>query len=488
MSAPTINDHCRIVLGAISHSRVDLLHKALLHLTPDHFVEPTLRNIYVMLQRYADHTGHVFTRASLADMLRNQDAGRVTLYQETYDSLLALTPTDSEFAWSLHMIRDLAAERATSEAITIGTEIATKGWKDEKSRLEYKGHEEARRWVQQQFALIDKELSMQESPEGDIRGEGRELLVEYADRKAVQLNGGRRGVMFGIPGIDLLTGGLQPGELWTVAGYSGEGKTTLCCGQLAWDAAVAQGLNVYIATTETIRVQVRRKLLCRHSRLPMFGLPDGINSHDLKNGTLPPEHEAKLQDVVSDFTRNPAYGKLHVAQVARGTTISQLEARLRRVTTEWMPDLVVVDYFALFRPETKRQSTREELGDIYKEAKMVATSFNDGKGVPLVSPWQTNRSSRDEAARNLHYTLKALAETAESVNSSDGILTVLAPDGQEDRRRMQLKAQLLKNRDGETANDIDLQCDYATSYITEQRRGESMDILDADMSEAFTGM
>lgn len=42
-------------------------------------------------------------------------------------------------------------------------------------------------------------------------------------------------------------------------------------------------------------------------------------------------------------------------------------------------------------------------------------------------------------------------------------------------------------RPRETANDIDLQCDYATSYITEQRRGESMDILDADMSEAFAG-
>lgn len=458
------------MLAGIVPNRADLLNRSLIHLSHEHFLDPTLRNLYVMLTRYMDATGGVCTREALGDLLRNVDAGRRALYLETYDGLAAQEIIEHEFLWSLMQIRELTAERSTNEAIATGLEIATRGWKDPDTKRDLSGHLDARRWVTRVFAEIDRDLAMQESPEGDIRTERTEMLSDYADRKKAFLSGKGRGVMFGIPAIDRHTGGLQPGELWTVAGYSGEGKTTLCCGQLAWSAAVEQGLDVVIFTTETIRVQVRRKLVCRHSRQPMFELGDGINSNDLKNGTMSEPQEARFMDVVDDLTRNPMYGKLYVAQVPRNATISTIEARLRRIT-EWRPQLVIVDYFALFRPEYKRQSVREEMGDIFKEAKSVATSYDDGKGVPVVSPWQINRASRDEAAKNRHYTTKALSETAESVNSSDGIVSLLAEDGQLDRRRMEILLQILKNRDGETASDIQLVCDYATSWVAEKNAG-----------------
>lgn len=460
-----------------------MLNKSLIHLSPEHFVEPTLRNTYVMLTRYADATGGVCTRAALGDLLRSQDAGRQALYLEMYDSLAATDATDAEFLWSLLQIRELTAERQTRAAIATGLEIDRDGWKDPRTKQDLRGHLDARRYLTQAFAEIDRDLSMQEAPEGDIREERNEMLSDYADRKKIFLSGKGRGVLFGLTGIDSRTGGLQNGELWTVAGYSGEGKTTLCCGQLAWSAAVEQGLDVVIFTTETIRVQVRRKLICRHSRLPMFELPDGINSNDLKNGTMTPEQEAKLQDVVDDLTRNPMYAKLHVAQVPRNATLSTIDARLRRIV-DWRPKLVVVDYFALFRPEYKRQTVREELGDIFKEAKGIATSFDDGDGVPVVSPWQVSRSARDEAGRTHHYTTKALSETAEAVNSSDGIISLLAEDGQADRRRIEIKGQILKNRDGETASDINLICDYATSYFTEKQVGGNAAYLDAEFASS----
>lgn len=477
---PTLTDHSRSVLAAIVPSRADLLNKSLIHLSPEHFVDPTLRNMYVMLTRYADATGGIVTRGALMDLLRRADAGAQLLYGELYDALAAQTVRDDEFLWSLGMIRELTADQQTRDAITNGLEISLRGWKDPRSKEDLSGHLDARRYLTQMFAEIDRDLSMQESPEGDIRTERNEMLADYAERKKVFLSGRGRGVMFGIPGIDSRTGGLQNGELWTVAGYSGEGKTTLCCGQLAWSAAVEQGLDVVIFTTETIREQVRRKLTCRHSRLPMFEMAQGINSNDLKNGTLDPEQESKLQMVVDDLTRNPMYGKLHIAQVPRNATISTIEARLRRIV-DWRPKLVVVDYFALFRPEYKRQTVREELGDIFKEAKTVAVGYDDGSGVPIVSPWQVNRSARDEAARNHHYTTKALSETSESVNSSDGIISLLVEDGQLNRRAIDMKAQILKNRDGETAPDINLIADYATSWIQEKAEAAAVNYLSSEL-------
>jgi hypothetical protein len=49
------------------------------------------------------------------------------------------------------------------------------------------------------------------------------------------------------------------------------------------------------------------------------------------------------------------------------------------------------------------------------------------------------------------------------------IVTYLAPDGPRERYA-ELKAQILKNRDGETAAGLVVNVDYATSCFTTQRR------------------
>jgi replicative DNA helicase len=261
-----------------------------------------------------------------------------------------------------------------------------------------------------------------------------------------------------------------------VAGYSGDGKTSFCV-NWAWQAAVQQGLNVYFATTETLRPQVRRKLISRHSVTPHFELPEGINSAELKAGSLPDHLEAKLQDVVADLTRNPAYGKLYLAQVPRGATVQTLESRLLRVLHQWRPDFVIVDYLALFQTDRKRQSQREELGDLIKEAKQVATTFADGTGVPVVTPWQVNRTSRDEAERVGYYTSKALSDTAEATNSADIIPSFLAPLEAEGRSK-EIKGQLMKNRDGETVSGVPIMVDYATCTFTEKQASTMSAYLD----------
>lgn len=475
----TASEHCRTLLAAIIPDRRDLLDRALRHLTRDHFPDRTLADIFEMLQRYSEVTGAIMTSGALADLLAEHraDAGKAALYQETYDLLTDTQADEAAFRWSLERIRELAAERATGEALTGAMEILTRGAQSERGEL-LRGHADARHHVLARFAEIDRDLSMQEAPEGDVGAESDDILAEYADREAARASGRTLGVEFGIPALDAKTGGLTNGDLCLVVAYTSEGKTHLGV-QLAWHASVMQGLNVVFLTTETIRSTVRRRMIARHSAMEHFDIEGGgLNSRDLKNTTLTDAHKAKFVQVVTDFSRNPAYGKRWISQVPRSATIGYIESKLIRLQRMFHIDLVIVDALYLLRPEKRRNTDREELSSILKESKQLATTFNDGLGVPLVSPWQVSRTARQEAERTGAYNSQALSETAEASNSADIIISLLAPLDNE-ARLANLKMQVMKNRDGEKANSIEVAIDYATSrfHAQLQRSTGTMDGL-----------
>lgn len=465
----TASEHAQVVLSAIIPARRDLLEKALRQLSPAHFPERVQANLFTMLQRYSDYTsGSVMPLKYLDDNLRDRaEPGQLQLYLETYRLFESTHSDDSEFAWSVQQLRELAAEKATGEAITEAMEILRTGKQLGPETL--RGHQDARTRILESFQEIDRELTIQDAPEGDMREEATDMMADYAERKVARERGTSTGILFGIEELDRKIGGMQPGELVLAAAYSADGKTTLCV-QAAWSAAVEQGKNVAFLTTETIRPQVRRKLIARHSRLPQFELPEGLNTRDLKSGTLSEEHEGKLQSVITDLTKNPAYGRLYIAQVPRSATMASIEQRLHRIQRKFNIDIVFMDYLALLRSDRNRVTTREELASLIKDAKLLAVNFDNGRGVPFVSPWQVSRAARESAENLGMYTSASLSETAEATNSADVIVSLLAPTDNTDRRT-DITMQVLKNRDGETANGIMVEVDYATSWFRSKGLG-----------------
>jgi replicative DNA helicase len=478
-------DHGLVILSAIVPDRRDLLERAVQHLVPAHFSDRVHANFFLMASRYAEVTGAVITKSAMIDVLTENgaDIGTIALYAETFDQFVSTQTAESAFRWSLDQIRELAAERATGETLSQAMEILTQGVQDPKGKS-LRGPLDARSHVLSRFAEIDRELSMQDAPEGDMRLERDEIVKEYAMKKKLYLEGRGGGIEFGIPSLDAKIGGLQPGELDLVIGWTGSGKTSLMI-NLAWNAAIKQGKNVVFATTETLRPQVRRKIVCRHSMLPLFGLDrgpqPGLNTNDVRRGLLSRELEDKLAEVVTDFSTNPNYGKVYIAQIPRRATVSTLESRLVRIGRQFHIDLVIMDYLQLLRSETRRDSIREDLSSVVKDTKQMVTTLNDGAGVCLVSPWQVNRSSRDEAVKAQQYTLSALAETAEAPNSADIVVSLLEPMDANSRVQ-QVKYQILKNRDGATSPSQEITVDYATSTFTEAQSIDTLDgLLDDDL-------
>ncbi len=467
-------DHGKTVLGAILAGRGDLLAAAQRHLRPEHFTDSVQAHLFTWCERYADQTGGVLPRAALPDILRSAAPGTVLKYEEYYDLLTAAKPADDEFTWSVQQLRELYADRRTGELTTRAYKILTQG--DADGKRELRGHDDARKFLLSGLAEIERDLAAESAPEGDMRAEGREIKDDYVRREAQRTSGTT--VSAGIPALDLmLGGGQQRGELNLVAGYTSSGKTSIC-GQFAWHAVTQQGRNVVIFTSETLRGQVRFKILARHSRLEQFGLKDGINTRDMKAGTLG-RQKNDFAAVLHDFASNPGYGHCYIAQVPRGATIGTLESRLARLARDWTADLVIVDSLALLRPEVRHRDLRESLVEILQEGKQVATAYQDGLGVPLLSPWQIRREARDEASKRGGYTLSALSETAEASNTADIIVSLLEPDSDDSRgRNVPLKLSVLKNRDGERGGEpLELTADYATAYFAPAGAGTSHEDL-----------
>lgn len=407
--------------------------------------------------RYFDVSGTVMPSDTFRKALEASDIepAKVLSYSQTFELLEQHNASEADFKWAVQELRDEQARRLTGTAIAESMEILERGYEVDRDFL--KGHSDARKYLAGKLSAIEHLGAVETTPEGDILLEGKSILADYLSRKNGQKG---RGIKLGVPNIDDQTGGHQKGELVLVAGPPGTGKSMVST-QAAWHAAVEQKQNVFFATSETVRDQVIRRILARHSRLPQFGRPGGLNSADIKKGMLSEDDERVFGEVVHDWTHNRDYGKLHVLQVPRGATLAYVESRLKDFGRENECGLVVIDYLALLKAETRRGSEREELNDILKGAKLVATSFDDGNGVPIMSPWQINREGQKGSAAQGHYTMAALSDTSEAERSADCIITLYRE--QEDKTDM--RVQFLKMRDDDLPPMSFVSIDFRSTYI-----------------------
>ena len=457
MASPA--QHGEAVLAAIIPNRYDLFEKAARSITEEHFTDTNQARIFALLARYGSTTNQVMPLKFLSDLVAANASPGTAVLREVYETLAETSPDEGEFEWGLLQLREHRAARETTAAITEAMAI-TRGAGEENPDLS--GPEAAREYLQTAITLIEQEATRADIAEGTMNHEHDEVLAAYRARKAERLAGGARGVMFGIDPIDKLVGGLRAGELCIMAAYSGEGKTQMTV-QTAWHGAVKQGKNILFFSTETDRETIRNRIIARHSMEPQFALADGLNSYALETGTLSEQDEEALVRVVSDFDQNPEYGRLHIVQVPGSWTVAMLAQHAKMLQKQFTVDLVIMDYLALLTPERKRNSAREELSDIMKDAKKAAHDL----GVPWMSPWQINREGRDSAERTGYYTSRNLSETAEATNSADLIISLIAPEDK--ARRADVSMQVMKSRRGEQASGIIVEVDYATSYFRDRQ-------------------
>ena len=475
----------RAVLAGVLPADRDRMFYLKERLTDDHFTG-AYRDIWKLLIRIADITGgEVATRATLDTALNrvpDLPIDRRAAIDDSLDNLFSMGELpESEFKASVAFLEEDYRVNKLGEGLTQAMTILTKGVDNGKETIQ--GVESAIESVYSTVTEVEQSTG-EAMPEGDVYEEKEELLRELTEQDSID-----RLATHIRPLDDLTFGGIGAGELWLIGAYTGVGKTFLCI-NMAYTLSQFSGANVVYLTAETLRSQVRRRLLVRHTHHPKFGLPNGLSvsalkSHTADNKVLTPEQEQQWAEVIQDFTNpDPDRGRLYVAQIPMDAKVSTMHAKLNQLQTQFNVDVVIVDSLDLLASESRRGTNREELNEVLRSAKHLATTFNNGQGTRLISPWQTSVAAWREAQERGRYTKDSLGETIEATRKSDLVLTLL----EKPNDQFTLKAQPIKFRDA-SPQDFELDIDYDRGFAgSTERIGSAyeQDMFDASTLSEFS--
>lgn len=398
------------------------------------------RRIFAVITRFFRLTGQPATFqqfAQLLDTAAGVDASvKLSLCQQ-FQSLQIGSMDYAEYVHSCEMLRETTRRDMLGHAILDASDILIHGKKE--GRKAFYGYDDARDFLQDAITKIDA-MNLGVMPEGNINDESRDVLAEYVDRK----NHEAKQYATGLDPIDQATGGIQPGELWFVAGYTEEGKSSLVT-NIAYHMVYVCGLNIAYGTNETLRRQVRLRLISRHSCHPKFG-GNVLPYAKLKTGKLDAAQEHMLQVIVSDMATCKDYGRFELFQLPSKATVGYIQAKFRRFSQKATLSVGIIDELRLLGSGRHRTTDREELEDIIRSTKQLAVTFGGGAGIALICPYQIARDKWAAALETGRYTKACMSNTSEAERAADAIITIL-------RMESATRGQLVKYRDaGESPN------------------------------------
>ncbi len=396
-------------------SRYDLV---MAELGEDYFSDDLIL-VYKIITKFYGLAGQPITYQQFQQLLGTQQGVDESVKIRLCSIFESLAEGSVDYAGFIHakqLLKDLTRRDLLGQCIYDSGDILINGMKEGRKILY--GYEDARDRIQETVSKIEA-MHMGAMPDGNINEESVQILQEYVNRKSKS----NRQYPTGLVPVDEKTGGLQPGELWFIAGYTAEGKTSLVV-NIAYNLVYNSGLNVAYGTNETLRRQVRLKLVSRHSCHPKFG-GSILPYEKLKMGELSPEQEQLLQAVVQDMATCKDYGRLELFQLPFRASIGYVETKLSRYNQRTSLDVAVIDELRLLSSGLRRASPREELDDIIRGSKQLAVSFSGGRGISLVCPYQVSRDAWREALDTGTYTKACMSNTSEAERAADGIVTIL---------------------------------------------------------------
>lgn len=339
------------------------------------------------------------------------------------------------------------------------------------------------------YDVVDKLHSIQpEEPEEE--GDKELTLYEkYKARKEKSL-----GITTGIPEIDQVIGGIPPGHVGCIMGYTGQYKSTWALNMIRHNA-YDLGYNQLLISLEMSKEDVWWNLLSLHSTLPKFSQYVGIKHDSIRKGLLTPEEEKHLFEVVEPDLRNNSKGKIIIKDETdlKTQSFGELRALIEKVDDELDGGLDVVyhDHVGLYKYAEQNQrnlSTGEVINRYVSFIRRLSIRFRRDKDnnkewrkLTSIILVQANRQGHQKAVRNNgRYTLMAISEANEVERACSTILASYTTE--EMKLAKEASVQLLKSRYGQTIYEpINVFADpeYAKFGEEEQQdlSGESMDAM-----------
>ena len=246
---------------------------------------------------------------------------------------------------------------------------------------------------------------------------GYDYLVDFEQRF---LKKSRDPITTGWTSIDEISkGGLGKGELGVVVAPTGAGKSMVLVHLGA--QALKEGKNVLHYTLELADTVVGGRY------------DSAITGVELKNLSI---FKEKIYDEIKDIT-----GKLIIKEYpTRSASIQTIKNHVEKLKRRnFTPDMIIVDYGDLIRPENSRKDEkRHQLETIYEELRGIAQICE----CPLWTASQTNRSGLNAEV----ITMESISEAFNKCFVADFIFTVSRTV--EDKNTNTGRIFIAKNRNG----------------------------------------
>jgi replicative DNA helicase len=278
----------------------------------------------------------------------------------------------------------------------------------------------------------DKILAIQSSEAKNAPVLIAEALSDYYDvfEYALQNPSEQVGISTGYRDLDSMFNGFHRGDLWTVAGRPGTGKTSLL---LCFAANVARfGGRVLLPSLEMPLDQLVTRLLAMET---------GVNVARLRDFKVTPQEAARITEAIGRIS-NWALWVWDVSSL----TVSELRNHARRIKHEYGLDLVLADYVQLMHEPSLAENRVLELSHITRRMKSLARDLN----CTVIQGAQLSRDVEKRADKRPH--LADLRESGSIENDSDVVVFLYRDELYNENTEFPNQADLIvaKHRNGPT--------------------------------------
>jgi replicative DNA helicase len=273
-------------------------------------------------------------------------------------------------------------------------------------------------------AVLALTKTQQKSKLVDFAKEGAEIIAQALKQK--KLDTGLEGIKFGWPTLDAMADGLMGGDLVSIIGRPGAGKTIamLYTASYAWNI---QGKKVMFVSMEMKPLLISQRLAALNTKKPITSL---------KKGELSTAAEKDLMSKLESYKEKNQFWVVDGALTATMREIILLARMLK-------PDVVWIDGAYLVRGEKSYQQRWDRITDVVEKAKGdLAEALN----IPVVISFQFNRQQK----KGQKGTLDNIAY-ADAVGQLSSVILGLGLADDEDSVESLYKRQVevLKGRNGE---------------------------------------
>jgi len=370
------------------------------------------------------------TRDMIAEYVGEDNAEK---HLKLYDEIVSTECNEDEFGWLMEKLRfryNDKVQKDTNEKVKELQNLPVS-----KERVD-----EINTLLRKSVVEIDSIHKKSVYKEGSLKNSASSRAKGYEYLEAHPESA--KGVLSGWSSFDKITNGLHPGEFMIIAGDTGGGKSILMHNYAVnaylgdndvfslpetWD--VTKGKNVLFFSLEMPKEVIERRIDACISDIYSTHIRDGLLSEEDKSKYF---RGLKFQ---SEYKKD-----LYIVDMPKNVTTREIELKYIEVCELGIkPDLVVIDYLGVMKPNDQSTSDWMDLGIISAELHEFARVYE----VPVLTGSQVNKT-KDGGER---YDTNRIARSG-VIPTNANIIVQIACRGDEDLRT-DLVIHITKMRDGE---------------------------------------